>query len=265
MSIAIGIVVGLILALTGAGGTIVAVPLLMFGLHLDVASAAPIALLAVCIAAGTGTVLGLREGIVRYRAAGLIALVGALVTPLGVMLAHHLPPAPLALLFALVLLYVAQRMFREATSGGHDNTRTPPCGVDPATGRLRWTWRCMLHMGSAGAITGMLSGLLGVGGGFVIVPALRRTTDLSMQAIVASSLMAITLVSAAAVAATAYTGHLDWHTALPFTIATLAGMLLGRRIASRISGPKLQQGFAIALALLALGVIVRTLAGAASV
>src|SRR3546814_7211129 len=61
MSIAIGIVVGLILALTGAGGTIVAVPLLMFGLHLEVATAAPIALLAVCAAAGTGTILGLRD------------------------------------------------------------------------------------------------------------------------------------------------------------------------------------------------------------
>src|SRR3546814_2366282 len=60
MSIAIGIVVGLILALTGAGGTIVAVPLLMFGLHLEVATAAPIALLVVCAAAGTGTILGLR-------------------------------------------------------------------------------------------------------------------------------------------------------------------------------------------------------------
>lgn len=262
MSIAIGILVGLILALTGAGGTIVAVPLLMLGLHLEVASAAPIALLAVCVAAGTGTVLGLREGIVRYRAAGLIALVGALVTPLGVMLAHRLPPAPLALLFAIVLIYVAQRMFREASLDNYDSTRAPPCGVDPATGRLRWTWRCMMHMGAAGAVTGMLSGLLGVGGGFVIVPALRRTTDLSMQSIVASSLMAITLVSAAAVAATAYTEHLDWHMALPFMLATLIGMLLGRRVASRISGPKLQQGFAIALALLAVGVVARTLAGA---
>src|SRR3546814_20032393 len=114
MSIAIGIVVGLILALTGAGGTIVAVPLLMFGLHLEVATAAPIALLAVCAAAGTGTILGLRDGIVRYRAAGLIALVGALITPLGVMLAHRLPAAPLALLFSPVLLSVAQRMFRAA-------------------------------------------------------------------------------------------------------------------------------------------------------
>lgn len=260
MSIVIGIIVGLILALTGAGGTIIAVPLLIFGLHLEVVTAAPIALLAVCAAAGTGTVLGLREGIVRYRAAGLIALIGALITPLGVMLAHRLPAAPLALLFSLVLLYVAQRMFREATRDNHDTTRAPPCGVDPATGRLRWTWRCMLHMGAAGAVTGMLSGLLGVGGGFVIVPALRRTTDLSMQSIVASSLMAIALVSAATVAVTAYSGHLDWQTALPFTVATLIGMLVGRRIAGRISGPKLQQGFAIALFVVAISLIVRTLA-----
>src|SRR3546814_2681429 len=80
----------------------------------------------------------------------LIALVGALITPLGVMLAHRLPAAPLALLFSLVLLYVAQRMFREAASDDHGAERAPPCGVDPTTGRLRWTWRCMMHMGSAG-------------------------------------------------------------------------------------------------------------------
>src|SRR3546814_53560 len=180
------------------------------------------------------------------------------------MLAHRLPAAPLALLFSLVLLYVAQRMFREAASDDHGAERAPPCGVDPTTGRLRWTWRCMMHMGSAGAIIGMLSGLLGVGGGFVIVPALRRTTDLSMRSIVASSLMAITLVSAATVAVTAWAGHLDWHTALPFVVATLTGMLLGRRIAGWISGPKLQQGFAIALAVVAISLVVRTLATASA-
>src|SRR3546814_17690361 len=102
----------------------------------------------------------------------------------------------------------------------------------------------MMHMGSAGAIIGMLSGLLGVGGGFVIVPALRRTTDLSMRSIVASSLMAITLVSAATVAATAWAGPLAWHTALPFVVAPLLGMFLGRRIARWLNGPTFQQGLA---------------------
>jgi len=256
ISVALGLIVGLILALTGAGGTIIAVPLLMFTLHLDVAHAAPIALAAVFVAAATGTLLGLREGIVRYRAAGLMAAIGAPFAPLGVWLAHRIAPLPLNLLFIAVLLYVALRMFRE-----HDGDApvSPPCRRDPLSGRLHWTWRCFTHLGSAGATAGLLSGLLGVGGGFVIVPALRRTTDLTMQAIVASSLMTMTLVSATALAATAYAGHLDLRAAPAFAIATLAGMLLGRRIANRIDGRRLQQGFATILALIAVGMSARLL------
>ena len=256
VSLGLGLIVGLVLALTGAGGTIVAVPLLMFALHLDVAHAAPIALVAVFVAAATGTLLGLRQGIVRYRAAGLMAAIGAPFAPFGVWLAHRVAPLPLSLLFAAVLLYVAQRMFRERDS---DAPMSPPCRRDPRTGRLHWTRSCLGHLGTAGAIAGVLSGLLGVGGGFVIVPALRRTTDLTMQAIVASSLMTIALVSAAALAATAYAGHLDLRAAPAFALATLAGMLLGRRIANRLGGRRLQQGFAVILALVAIGMIARTL------
>lgn len=261
MIVALGLLVGLVLALTGAGGTIIAVPLLMFGLQLPLTSAAPIALFAVCTAAGVNTVLGLRARIVRYRAAALLATVGAAFTPLGLWLAHRLPPLPLALLFAAVLLYVALRMFRQADGGSSSLPCDPPCHLDPATGRLRWDARCWRTLSVAGAISGLLSGLLGVGGGFVIVPALRRTSDLSMPAIVASSLMAIALISAAAVLAAAATGHLQWALALPFAGATLAGMLLGRRMAARLSGPRLQRGFAVLMALVALGVAARALLG----
>ena len=114
VSMLLGGVVGLILALTGAGGAIVAVPLLLFVLHLDVAEAAPLALLAVGLSAGMGAIIGLRAGIVRYRAAGFIALTGILGSPVGLSLAHRLPNGPLALLFAGVLAFVAFRMFMQA-------------------------------------------------------------------------------------------------------------------------------------------------------
>src|SRR3546814_17194544 len=108
---------------------------------------------------------------------------------------------------SLVLLYVAQRMFREAASDDHGAERAPPCGVDPTTGRLRWTWRCMMHMGSAGAIIGMLSAPLGVGGGFVSVPAMLRHPDLSTLPFFATSPLAPTHVSAAHAAPTARARH----------------------------------------------------------
>src|SRR5476651_1758496 len=109
-----GMIIGAILALTGAGGGILAVPLLVFGLGLSIAQAAPVGLLAVGLAAGVGALLGLRQGIVRYRAAAYIAGVGVLLTPLGLWLAHHLPNEPLALGFAVVMVYACGRIFLKA-------------------------------------------------------------------------------------------------------------------------------------------------------
>src|SRR5690606_5295593 len=90
-SVGLGAIGGLILRLTGAGGGILAVPLLVFGLGLSVGAAAPVGLVAIAIAAGLGALLGLREGIVRYRAAMLVAAIGIAFAPLGLGLAHRLP------------------------------------------------------------------------------------------------------------------------------------------------------------------------------
>src|ERR1700742_3895004 len=86
----LGVVVGLILALTGAGGGILAVPLLVFGAGLNVAQAAPIGLTAVGMAAALGAVLGLKAGIVRYKAALMTAAAGMLCAPPGLWLAHRI-------------------------------------------------------------------------------------------------------------------------------------------------------------------------------
>lgn len=261
ISAGLGSVVGLILALTGAGGAIVAVPLLIFGLHLSVSQAAPIALLAVGLSAGLGAVLGLREGKVRYKAAGLMALCGVVVSPFGIWVAHRVPNTPLTLLFAVVLTYVAIRMFRQARAVPSTERRhsAPPCHLDTTTAKLVWTLPCARALAASGVGAGFLSGLLGVGGGFVIVPALRRATDLPMQTIVATSLAVIALVSTGGVVASAIGGHVDWHVALPFAAGALTGMLAGRRFAQHLAGPSLQQGFAAFAAVVAMGMIVRAL------
>jgi uncharacterized membrane protein YfcA len=99
-------------------------------------------------------------------------------------------------------------------------------------------------MGS-GAVAGFLSGLLGVGGGFIIVPALKKYTDLPMQSIVATSLGVLALISITGVTSAALAGHLNWSIGLPFACGAIAGMLLGSVIAKKISGPRIQQVFAI--------------------
>ncbi len=259
----LGAVVGLILAMTGAGGAIIAVPLLVFALHWDVAHAAPVALLAVSASAFVGAVMGLRMGIVRYRAALLMAGFGCLMTPVGVFAAHRLPPAPLALIFSAVLGFVALRMFRQASGeAGQDAPAalSAACQLNSQTGRFDWTAPCAKALSKAGLLTGFLSGLLGVGGGFLIVPALRNSTDLPMNAIVATSLMVVALVSASAASVSALSGQLDSAVALPFAGGAVAAMLAGRVLASRLAGPRLQQGFAVLAGLVALGMAARTVA-----
>ncbi len=264
-AIALGLLVGLILALTGAGGAIIAVPLLMFGFHWDVIHAAPVALLAVCSSALVGTALGLKAGIVRYKAALLMAGVGSALTPVGLWVAHRLPATPLALLFAAVLIFVALRMFHQARRqlGGLPALEVvadaAACKLSEQTGRFEWTALCTRTLALAGAVTGFLSGLLGVGGGFVIVPALKRSTDLPMNAVVATSLMVIALVSASAVLSSLVAGRLDSSVGIPFTLGAVTAMLAGRRLAHRLAGPRLQQSFAVLALVVAAGLVARVL------
>lgn len=257
-SIGLGLVVGLILALTGAGGGILAVPLLIFGTGASVAEAGPIGLMAVGMAAALGAVLGLRAGIVRYRAAVLIAATGMLLSPAGLWAARQIDGRWLAVLFALVLLFVALKTFRQASAKGTTATAAHVvCKRNGESGRFIWTRPCAMAMTLSGGLAGLLSGLLGVGGGFVMVPALQRYTDLPIKSAVATSLAVIALISLMGVATTAVSGHLDWALALPFSAGALAGMLGGRSLASRLAGPQLQKGFAVVSALVAIAMIVK--------
>lgn len=259
----LGLVIGVILALTGAGGGILAVPALVFGAHQSVAQAGPIGLLAVGMAAALGAVLGLRAGTVRYRAALVISAAGMALSPLGLWLAQRIENRWLTLMFAMILLFVAYRTYRQGStpeaSTGDAEKDAPPCIRDADTGRFKWTAPCARALALSGGVAGVLSGLLGVGGGFVMVPALRRYTDLAMQSVVATSLAVIALVSTTGVVSSAAAGTLDWSVAMPFSAGALAGMAGGRLIAARLAGPLLQKGFAIVSALVALGLVARTL------
>jgi uncharacterized membrane protein YfcA len=261
LNLLLGLVVGVILALTGAGGGILAVPLLIFGAGLGVAQAAPIGLMAVGMAAALGAILGLKAGIVRYKAALLTAAAGMLCAPLGLWLAHHTDNRWLTVLFAATLMYVAARMIRQsllpAAQTDPLQQRRPPCMVSAETGRIIWTSPCALALALSGAIAGLLSGLLGVGGGFVMVPSLQRCTDLPMKSIVATSLGVIALVSATGVISSALSGHLNMAVALPFSGGALLGMLGGRSVANYLSGPRLQQGFGVVSGLVAVGMLLK--------
>ncbi|HEY4316307.1 MAG TPA: sulfite exporter TauE/SafE family protein [Herbaspirillum sp.] len=261
LNLALGLVVGVILALTGAGGGILAVPLLIFGAGLSVAQAAPIGLMAVGMAAALGAVLGLKAGIVRYKAALLTAAAGMPCAPLGLWLAHHTDNRWLTVLFAATLLYVAMRMIRQSLQPALQTEplpqRCPPCMVSAETGRIIWTSPCAMALALSGAVAGLLSGLLGVGGGFVMVPSLQRCTDLPMKSIVATSLGVIALVSATGVVSSAASGHLNMAVGLPFSGGALLGMLAGRSVSNYLSGPRLQQSFGVVSGMVAVGMLLK--------
>ena len=248
LSILLGLFVGFVLAITGAGGAILSLPLLVFFLDLKMIDAAPISLIAIMLSAGFAAGLGLKSGIVRYKAATLLATFGMLCAPLGVYVAHQLPEKVLAILFSFVLLIVSIRSFQkfqtptlligddcDDPNGCDDNDKEEPaCAVNPATSRLFWTAPCTKRLILTGGFSGFLSGLLGVGGGFIIVPTLHSISNLETKMIVATSLAVIALVSMASAFSYAGNGAILWNIAIPFVSATVGGMLLGRLLHTKI-------------------------------
>ena len=254
--IVLGVLVGTVLGMTGAGGGIFAVPALVYGLGWGVAQASPVALMAVAVAAAVGTIEGMRKGLVRYKAAILMAIAGVLVTSLGLRAAQAMPEAALLSLFALAMIIVAFRMYRSSVPNrGSVSTSVDlkiPCRINPSTGRLRWTVASAATLIAIGLVSGFLTGLLGVGGGFVIVPALKRLSDIIMQGVIATSLMVIALVAGGAVFVSWWHGaQISQQVTIPFVIATAFGMIVGRVLVSRIPAQILQRAFALLMVVVA--------------
>jgi len=254
------------MGLTGAGGGILSVPLLVFILHLSVAEAAPISLSAITLAAGVGALLGLKNKILRYKAAGLMAIIGLTLTPLGLWISQRTPNAPLLIIFSLTLFYISIRLYRQAYKEIHGiadfaDKPPPPCLLDTSVGKLAWNIPCARALMFSGGLAGFLSGLLGVGGGFVIVPALKRYTDLPVNSIVATSLGVLAIIAGGGTIFSALSGNLNFNIAAPFSLGALLGLLVGRAFGKKLSGPRLQQIFSALAFSVALGLIFKGLSG----
>lgn len=249
----LGLMIGAILGLTGAGGGILAVPALMASMGWSLPQAAPIALIAVASGASVGTLEGLRQGLVRYRAALLMAVCGAPFTPVGQHWASLLPARLLTGLFAAIMLLVALRMMLRRQQDHADDLWLPGVGcIRQGTGRFVWTGPTAFMLGSVGALTGLLSGLLGVGGGFVMVPLLQRLTELSLRGVIATSLMVVALISSSGALVAWWHGRVEWT---PFVAAfagsVVIGMVLGRVLSRYLPVRTVQLSFAGVLLLVA--------------
>lgn len=268
-SMAAGVVVGLSLGLTGGGGAIFAVPLLVYVVGVDPTVAVSISLVTVAVTALVGAIERWRYGQLEVSSGLLFAGAGMLTAPLGSWLGGRMPPRMLLASFACLMLVIAVRMWRKAADTGERMPASVFCaGVGPtcsrdSSGRLRMTARCVVLLLFAGLAVGLLSGLFGVGGGFLIVPALVAFATMGVPQAVGTSLFVMTLVGASAIASQLAAGRsIPPDITACFVGGSIPALLVGSRIGRRLTGPTLARVFAVAIVLVASSVITMTAIGA---
>lgn len=225
-----GAVIGPALGALGGGGSVLAVPALIYLLGFTPVAATTASLVIVTVTSATALSAHARDGHVRWRTGLLFAAAGVGPAMLGGALAGRLPAAVLTVAFAVVAAAAAVRMLR-----------------------LRSSSESIIHVrpgraGAAGAGLGAVTGVLGVGGGFLAVPALVNVLGMRIRAAVGTSLLVITVNSLAALAMRAGTADgLDWAVIGPFAGAAILGAWDGKRLSAKLSGQTLQRVFALVL------------------
>ena len=241
-----GLLIGLSLGALGGGGSILAVPVLVYLLDQTPVAATTASLLIVGISAAAGAVAAHRRGNVYVGRGLAFALVGTAGAALGATWSVLVDPDLLLVAFAALMLVVAVVMLaRSGRPTGDAHVHEPIIAVSP-----HFVCDCprALKVLVTGVLVGLLTGFLGVGGGFVVVPALVLALSLSLPQAVGTSLLVIAVNSAAAfVVRLGHGVEVDWLPVAVLTAMAVAGSLLGARAASRLPARTLSLGFAVLL------------------
>lgn len=270
LSTIFGVLVGISLGLTGGGGAIFAVPLLVYGLGIQPREAVVISLVAVGMTSMVGFLSRWKAGEVETRTGGMFAIAGMLGAPLGTWIAGRLPEMLLLLAFAGLMVVVAIRLWLKASRSivkaesciDDLETRDGPACRRDAVGVLILNSRCAILLVIVGVFSGALAGLFGVGGGFIIVPALVLFSGMAIHRAVGTSLMVIALVSISGVVSQAWAGRvIPLFVTFFFVFGGIVGLLLGQRAGRRMTGPTLQRVFAVAILGVAVFVVYRNISG----
>jgi uncharacterized membrane protein YfcA len=243
LALALSTLIGLSLGLLGGGGSILAVPVLVYVARVDVHAAIGMSL---AIVGGTALVGGLvhaRAGRVDLRAGALFGVAGMIAAPFGARATHLVAPRLLLVLFAALMLGVGTLMLR-------------------GDGEIRPSRRPhRLAVPLAGLLVGLLTGFLGVGGGFLIVPALTLLAGLEVPAAVGTSLFVIAANSAAGLVSHLGQGEMPAGLTAAFTLAAVVGALAGVWLSSRLHPTRLRRGFALFVILVGLALLARNALG----
>jgi len=218
-----GGMVGFSLGLVGGGGSILAVPLMVYLVgvpspHIAIGTSA----LAVAVNSATGLIQHAREHTVKWRCGFMYAAAGIVGALGGSTLGKAIDGQKLLFLFALLMVIVGILMLR----GRHDR------GVPGAACNRENAAKVL----SYGLGTGVFSGFFGIGGGFLIVPGLIRSTHMPMINAVGTSLVAVTAFGLTTAANYAWSGLIEWNLAATFIVGGVAGGLFGTMAAKRLSG-----------------------------
>lgn len=217
-----GIIVGFILGLVGGGGSILAVPLLLYFVgvqdpHLAIGTAS----MAVAANALTGLSNHARKGNVKWHCGAVFATAGVIGAAVGSFFGKSINGQLLLVLFAGLMLVVAALMLRSRNQEG-----------DPAVMLARSNAPALM---GAGAATGLLSGFFGIGGGFLVVPGLMAATGMPILFAVGTSLVAVSAFGLTTAVSYASSGLLSWPLAIAFAIGGFAGSWIGTHSAGKLA------------------------------
>jgi hypothetical protein len=229
LTVVLAVFVGVSLGLLGGGGSILTVPLLAYVAGMDAKQAIATSLLVVGVTSAVGAVSHARAGRVQWRTAvlfGATAMVGAYA---GGHLAKFIPGGVLLIGFAVMMIATAIAMLR----GRKD-------GAEPAHPKDHLP---ILKIIAEGVVVGLVTGLVGAGGGFLVVPALVLLGGLPMPVAVGTSLVVIAMKSFAGLAGYLSVVHINWAVAGMVTVAAVAGGVIGSRFASVVNPDLLRKSF----------------------
>jgi uncharacterized membrane protein YfcA len=250
LAIGSGGVVGLVLGLIGGGGSILAVPLLVYLVgvsspHVAIGTAA----IAVALNAAVGLGAHARLGTVKWRCASVFAVAGVAGSLLGAEIGKAVDGQRLLALFGLVMVAVGLSMLRAQSRPSNDGVRLTRESATYLVPRL-------IGMGFG---VGALAGFFGIGGGFLIVPGLMLATDMSLRSAVGTSLVAVAAFGLATAASYAVSGYVDWGLAALVVGGGVLGSMAGARLSARLAGHKhlLNQVFGAAVVAAGLAVAAR--------
>lgn len=265
LALPIGLVIGLTLGALGGGGSILTVPVLVYLLGQDPGAATTGSLLIVGVTALAGMAVHYRAGRVNVAQGVVFGVLGIAGTYVGSRLSAVVAPAVLLAAFSVLMLVVAalmvvrRRAQLRAETAGEAGTGSPIGPVLQLQPSLVCDCPRVLKVVLAATAVGLLTGFFGVGGGFVVVPALVLALGFTMPVAVGTSLLVIAINSTSALLARMGQGvHLDWLLIGGFTLAAIAGSLLGGRLATRVRPQRLAAAFTILLVTVALYTAVRS-------